>query len=130
MAFIWRMSHIKKSMKTKETSLPGCNPLIQTNRKHQSTSSNGIISRNGFRSIAKKLFSTLARVTPQCGMISQAVAFSMFLAFFPILLVAGAHDRSLRGKSSQELVVRLSALLPPGSGPFVTDLLARRELNP
>jgi uncharacterized BrkB/YihY/UPF0761 family membrane protein len=64
-------------------------------------------------------------------MISQAVAFNMFLAFFPILLVAlGLMNRSRRGKSGQELVVRLSAILPPGSGPFVTDFLARRELNP
>jgi len=39
-------------------------------------------------SLAKKLFRALARVIPQCGMISQAVAFNMFLAFFPILLVA------------------------------------------
>jgi|SRR5579864_6047021 uncharacterized BrkB/YihY/UPF0761 family membrane protein len=83
------------------------------------------------RSIAKKLFRTLARVIPQCGMISQAVAFNMFLAFFPILLVAlGLMNRSLRGKSGEELVVRLSAILPPGSGPLVTDFLARREVNP
>jgi len=83
------------------------------------------------RSIAKKLFRTLARVIPQCGMISQAVAFNMFLAFFPILLVAlGLMNRSLRGKSGPELVVRLSAILPPGSGPLVTDFLVRREVNP
>ena len=39
-------------------------------------------------------------------------------------------NRSLRGKSGEELVVRLSAILPPGSGPLVTDFLARREVNP
>jgi len=64
-------------------------------------------------------------------MISQAVAFNMFLAFFPILLVAlGLMNRSLRGKSGQELVLRLSAILPPGGGPLVTDFLVRREVNP
>jgi hypothetical protein len=31
---------------------------------------------------AKKLFRALARVIPRCGMVSQAVAFNMFLAFF------------------------------------------------
>jgi len=83
------------------------------------------------RSIAKKLFRTLARVIPQCGMVSQAVAFNMFLAFFPILLIAlGLMSSSLRGKSGQEVVVRLSAILPPGSGPLVSEFLVRREVNP
>jgi membrane protein len=83
------------------------------------------------RSIVKKLFRTLARVIPQCGMVSQAVAFNMFLAFFPILLIAlGVMSSSLRGKSGQEVVVRLSAILPPGSGPLVSEFLVRREVNP
>jgi membrane protein len=83
------------------------------------------------RSIAKKLFRTLSRVIPQCGMVSQAVAFNMFLAFFPILLVAlGLMSSSLSGKSGQELAVRLSALLPPGSGPLVSEFLVRQEVNP
>jgi membrane protein len=83
------------------------------------------------RSIVKKLFRTLARVIPQCGMVSQAVAFNMFLAFFPILLIAlGLMSSSLRGKSGQEVVVRLSAILPPGSGPLVSEFLVRREVNP
>ena len=38
--------------------------------------------------LAKKLFRTLAKVIPQCGMASQAVAFNMFLAFFAVLLTA------------------------------------------
>ncbi len=82
-------------------------------------------------SIAKKLFRTLARVIPQCGMVSQAVAFNMFLAFFPSLLVAlGLMSSSLRGKSGQDLVARLSAILPPGSWPLVSEFLVRREVNP
>jgi membrane protein len=82
-------------------------------------------------SIAKKLFRTLARIIPQCGMVSQAVAFNMFLAFFPSLLVAlGLMSRSLRGRNGQELVARLSAILPPGSWQLVSDFLVRREVNP
>jgi membrane protein len=83
------------------------------------------------RSIAEKLFRTLARIIPQCGMVSQAVAFNMFLAFFPILLVAvGLMSNSLRANSGQELVMRLSAILPPGSWQLVSDFLLRREVNP
>jgi membrane protein len=79
-------------------------------------------------SLAKKLFRTLARVIPQCGMVSQAVAFNMFLAFFPTLLVAlGLVSSSLRGKSGQELALRLSEILPPGSWQLVSELLLHRE---
>lgn len=83
------------------------------------------------RSIAKKLFRTLARVIPQCGMVSQAVAFNMFLALFSILMVAlGLMSSSLRAKGGQDLVVRLSAILPPGSWQLVSEFLVRREVNP
>jgi membrane protein len=81
-------------------------------------------------SLAKKLFRTLARVIPQCGMVSQAVAFNIFLAFFPSLLVAlGLMSRSLTGKNGQELAVRLSAILPPGGWQLISDFLLRREVN-
>jgi len=83
------------------------------------------------RSIAKKLFRTLARVIPQCGMVSQAVAFNMFLAFFSILLIAvGLMSSSLRGKTGQDLGARFSAILPPGSWQLVSEFLVRREVNP
>jgi membrane protein len=83
------------------------------------------------RSIAKNLFRTLARVIPQCGMVSQAVAFNMFLAFFSILLVAvGLMSSSLRGNSGKELGARLAAILPPGSWQLVSEFLLRREVNP
>ena len=68
-------------------------------------------------SLAKKLFRTVARVIPQCGMVSQAVAFNMFLAFFPSLLVVlGLMSSSLSGNKGQELAVRLSVILPPAAG--------------
>lgn len=81
-------------------------------------------------STVNKLLRTLARVIPQCGMVSQAVAFNMFLAFFSILLVAlGLLSSSLRGKSGQDLAVRLSAILPPGSWQLASDFLFRQEVN-
>jgi membrane protein len=82
-------------------------------------------------SLAKKVIRALARVIPQCGMVSQAVAFNMFLAFFSSLLaVLGLMSNSLRGRSGRELAVRLSSILPPGSWQLVSDFLLRREVNP
>jgi len=52
---------------------------------------------------------------PQCGMVSQAVAFNMFLAFFAVLLTAlSLMQRPLEGEGGQKVAVRLSAILPPG----------------
>jgi membrane protein len=80
--------------------------------------------------LAKKLFRTLARVVPQCGMASQAVAFNMFLAFFPILLVAlGLVSSFLREESGQVIATRLAAILPPGSGQLVSGFLLRHQVD-
>lgn len=80
--------------------------------------------------VPKKLFQTLARVIPQCGMLSQAVAFNMFLAFFPILLVAlGLVSSFLGGESGQETAARLAAILPPGSWQLVSEFLLHQPVN-
>lgn len=80
--------------------------------------------------LAKKLFRVFARVIPQCGMVSQAVAFNMFLAFFSILLAAlGLLSSSLRGGGGQDFAVHLSAILPPGSWQLASDYLLRRDVN-
>ena len=80
-------------------------------------------------SLAKKLFRTLARVVPQCGMVSQAVAFNMFLAFFPILLVALGLMSSFLGEESGQIAARLAAILPPGSWQLVSEFLLRHQAN-
>ena len=81
--------------------------------------------------LAKKLVRTVARVVPQCGMVSQAVAFNMFLVFFPSLLFAlGLMSSFLSGKSGQDLAARLTTILPPGSWQLVSDYVLRREVNP
>ena len=81
-------------------------------------------------SLAKKLFRTLARVIPQCGMISQAVAFNMFLAFFPILLVAlGLVSGFLGRENGQEPAARLAEILPPGSSQLISEFLLRHQVN-
>ena len=77
-----------------------------------------------------KLFRTLVRVVPQCLMISQAVAFNMFLAFFAILLIVLSLMKStLDGKTGQELAMRLSTILPPGSWQLVSGDLLRPEVK-
>lgn len=81
-------------------------------------------------SLPLKLFRTFTRAIPQCGMVAQAVAFNMFLAFFPILLVLLTLVRHLLGgKGGQELTARLQAILPPGSRQFVSEFLLRPEVS-
>src|ERR1700686_179002 len=85
----------------------------------------------GLLSVARKLFRTLARIVPQCGMVSQAVAFNMFLAFFPMLLFGlGLLSSSLRGENGKEIGARVSEILPPGSWQLVSDFLLRRDVDP
>jgi len=77
-----------------------------------------------------KLFRTLARVIPQCGMVSQAVAFNMFLAFFAVLLTAlSVMKGSLEGEGGQQVAMRISAVLPPGSWQLISAYVLRREVN-
>ena len=87
-------------------------------------------SRMALTALARKLFRTLARVIPQCGMVSQAVAFNMFLAFFAVLLTAlSVMKSSLEGKGGQEIALRISAILPPGSWQLISAYLLRKEMN-
>jgi membrane protein len=74
----------------------------------------------------------IARVIPGCLMQGQAVAFNMFLAFFPmLLLVLGLLSTwdVLRGEAA-ELPQRLRLILPPGSDRLVTEYLVRRGSFP
>ncbi len=85
----------------------------------------------GLSSLPKKVVRTAARVIPQCGMVSQAVAFNMFLVFFPSLLLAlGLMSRLLSGKNGEDLAARLTAILPPGSWQLISDFVLRRGGNP
>jgi membrane protein len=58
-------------------------------------------------------------------MISQAIAFNLFLAFFPTLLIAVALATTrIGGKTSLlELIKDLTEFLPPGSQSIVSDFL-------
>jgi membrane protein len=76
----------------------------------------------------RRAYRTFARVFPQCGMISQAIAFNLFLAFFPTLLIAVALANSrIGGKTSLfDLISDLTEFLPPGSQAIVSEFLVKR----
>ena len=92
----------------------------------RSSEANSIIPGMALTALPKKLFRTLARVIPQCGMVSQAVAFNMFLAFFAVLLTAlSLMKGSFEGEGGQEVAVRISAILPPGSWQLISAYVLR-----
>ncbi len=69
-----------------------------------------------------------ARVFPRCSMISQAIAFNLFLAFFPALLImVGFATSRIGGRTSLlDLITDLTAFLPPGSQSIVSEFLVKR----
>ncbi len=76
----------------------------------------------------RRAYRTFARVFPRCGVISQAIAFNLFLAFFPALLIAVALATSrIGGKTSLfDLIADLTQFLPPGSQVIVSEFLVKR----
>jgi membrane protein len=81
-----------------------------------------------FSGIAKRSYGMLTRVFPRCSMISQAIAFNLFLAFFPsLLIVVALATTSVGGKTSLlEMVRDLTEFLPPGSQTIVSEFLVNR----
>jgi len=61
-------------------------------------------------------------------MLSQAVAYNLFLAFFPTLLIAvGIATSRIGGKTSLlDLITDLTRFLPPGSQQIVAQFLVKR----
>src|SRR6266699_1743466 len=78
--------------------------------------------------LSRRAYQMFARVFPRCSMISQAIAFNLFLAFFPALLIAVALATSrIGGKTSLfDLITDLMQFLPPGSQGIVSEFLVRR----
>jgi YihY family inner membrane protein len=81
-----------------------------------------------FAAFPKRALSMFGRVFPRCGMISQAIAFNLFLAFFPALLIAvGVATSPIGGRTSLfDLITGLTSFLPPGSHPIVAEFLVKR----
>jgi len=81
-----------------------------------------------FAPIVKRAFGMFTRVFPRCSMISQAIAFNLFLAFFPALLIAVALATTrIGGKASLlEMVKDFMEFLPPDSRGIVSEFLVKR----
>ena len=84
-----------------------------------------------FTATLQRIYRMFGRIFPQCSMISQAIAFNLFLAFFPGLLIAVALATTrIGGKTSLlELVRDLTEFLPPGSQSIVSEFLVNRGPN-
>ncbi|MGA3293967.1 MAG: YihY/virulence factor BrkB family protein [Candidatus Acidiferrales bacterium] len=74
----------------------------------------------------------LGRVFPDCVTLSQAIAFNMFLAFFPLLLLALGllSGTRLFHDALREIPDRLNLILPPGSSEVVTAYFVRKAVYP
>ncbi len=74
----------------------------------------------------------LGRAWRRCGAQSQAVAFNMFLAFFPMtLLVLSVIGSATTVRSAvQEMAAGFRGVLPPGSQRVVVDFLAGQATHP
>ncbi len=80
------------------------------------------------RPLSARLWGTFARVYPRCSTISQAIAYNVFLAFFPTLLLAVGLASSWLGTKAALLdtIRDFTQFLPPGSQSIVADFLGRR----
>ncbi|HUL33413.1 MAG TPA: YihY/virulence factor BrkB family protein [Candidatus Eisenbacteria bacterium] len=82
-------------------------------------------SQRGFLS---RIWRALGRVFPRCGTISQAIAYNVFLAFFPtMLLVVGLASSWIGTRVALMDTIRdFTEFLPPGSQSIVAEFLGRR----
>jgi len=82
--------------------------------------------------ILNNLFRGLGRVFPGCITLSQAIAFNMFLAFFPmLLLVLGVLSSNESFHSAlRDLPEHLRVILPPGSEDVVVQYFMRKGVHP
>ena len=78
--------------------------------------------------LSRRALSMFGRVFPRCSMIAQAIAFNLFLAFFPTLLIAvGLATSPLGGRTALfDLISDLTSFLPPGSQQIVSEFLVKR----
>jgi membrane protein len=72
-----------------------------------------------------------SRIFPDCITVSQAIAFNMFVAFFPMLLLALGllSGTSFFHDAVRAIPDRLNLILPPSSTQVVSDYFLRRGLH-
>src|SRR5256886_10569701 len=78
--------------------------------------------------LLRRAYGMFARVFPRCSVISQAIAFNLFLAFFPTLLIAVALATSRIGGETRLffLIAGFTQFFPPGSPAVVLEVFAER----
>lgn len=83
-------------------------------------------------SFLKNFFRGLGRVFPDCLTLSQAIAFNMFLAFFPmLLLILGIlSSEAIFHTALHELPERLRMIVPSGSEDIVSQYFVRKGQHP
>lgn len=81
--------------------------------------------------VVNRVVRMVRRVYPKCSMIAQAIAFNVFLAFFPTLLLAVGFASSWIGSKTATLdaIRDFTQFLPPGSQAIVGDFLVRRGIG-
>jgi membrane protein len=79
-------------------------------------------------SLFLRAYRMFARVFPRCSMISQAIAFNLFLAFFPtLLIVVGFATSAIGGRISLlDFISDFTKFLPPGSQQILSEFLIQR----
>ena len=82
--------------------------------------------------ILRNLGRSFTRIFPDCLTLSQAIAFNMFLAFFPLLLLMLGllGGTSLFHDALREIPTRLVMILPPGSSRVVVEYFVRKTVHP
>jgi membrane protein len=84
------------------------------------------------KTILRNLWRSFTRIFPDCLTLSQAIAFNMFLAFFPLLLLMLGllGGTSLFHDALREIPTRLVMILPPGSSRVVVEYFVRKTVHP
>jgi membrane protein len=80
----------------------------------------------------RNLRRALGRVFPNCITLGQAIAFNMFVAFFPLLLLSLGllGGTSLFRDALREIPEHLLLILPPGSTDVVSAYFVRTAIHP
>jgi len=84
------------------------------------------------QAILRNLTRAFGRLFPNCVILSQAIAFNMFLAFFPLLLLllGVLSGTPLFHDALSEIPTRLVTILPPGSSSVVVEYFVRQTAHP
>jgi uncharacterized BrkB/YihY/UPF0761 family membrane protein len=79
--------------------------------------------------LLKRILRSFRRVYPRCSMTSQAIAFNLFLAFFPTILFAVGFASGWLGTkvATMDAIKDFISFLPPGSQSIVAEFLTRRS---